>query len=87
MNNHRSHVRRQSVKNAPPNAPLHPWPWPTKPLQCLHANFAGPFHGRTYLLITDAHSKWPNINEMSSTTASRTVDELHKLFSSDKLSE
>ena len=26
----------QSVKNAPPNAPLHPWLWPTKPWQRLH---------------------------------------------------
>ena len=54
----------QSVKNAPPNAPLHPWLWPTKPWQCLHVDFAGPFRGRTYLLITDAHSKWPEITEM-----------------------
>ena len=45
----------QSVKNAPPNAPLHPWLWPTKPWQRLHVDFAGPFRGRTYLLITDAH--------------------------------
>ena len=77
----------QSVKNAPPNAPLHPWLWPTKPWQRLHIDFAGPFRGRTYLLITDAHSKWPEITEMSSTTASRTVDELRKLFSSYGLPE
>ena len=77
----------QSVKNAPPNAPLHPWFWPTKPWQPLHVDFAGPFRGRTYLLITDVHSKWPEITEMSSTTASRTVDELHKLFSSYGLPE
>ena len=34
-----------------------------------------------YLLVTDAHSKWPEIVEMKSTTASRTVEELRKLFS------
>ena len=40
----------------------------------LHIDFAGSFQGRTYLLITDAHFKWPEITKMSSTTASRTVD-------------
>ena len=33
----------QYVKNSPPNALLHPWPWPTKPWQHLHIDFAGPF--------------------------------------------
>ena len=77
----------QSVKNAPPNTPLHPWLWPTKPWQRLHIDFAGLFQGRTYLLITDAHSKWPEIIEMTTTTASKTVEELHKLFSSIGLPE
>ena len=64
----------QAVKNAPPMAPLHPWLWPSKPWQRLHLDFAGPFQGRTYLLVTDAHSKWPEIVEMKSTTAGRTVE-------------
>ena len=40
-----------------------------------------------YLLITDAHSKWPAIIEMTGTAASRTVKELFKLFSSFGLPE
>ena len=40
-----------------------------------------------YLLVTDAHSKWPEIVEIKSTTASRTVEELRKLFSSYGLPE
>ena len=31
---------------------------------------------KMFLLLIDAHSKWPEIIEMTSTTASRTVDEL-----------
>ena len=50
-------------------------------------DFAGPFQGRTYLLVTDAHSKWLEIVEMTSTTASRTVEELRKRFSSYGLPE
>lgn len=33
-----------------------------------------------FLLLIDAHSKWPEIVEMPSTTASRTVDVLHQIF-------
>jgi len=77
----------QSVKNLPPMIPLHPWLWPTKPWQRLHVDFAGPFQGRTYLMVTDTHSKWPEIIEMRSTTANRTVEELWKLCASYGLPE
>jgi len=69
----------QSVRNMQPTAPFHPWLWPTKPWQCMHVNFAGPFQGRMYLLVTDTHSKWPKIIEMTNTTANKTVEELKKL--------
>ena len=47
----------QSVKNSPAIAPLHPWPWPTKPWKRVHIDFAGPFQNRMYLIVVDAHSK------------------------------
>ena len=51
----------QSVKSAPPMAPLHPWVWLEKPWQRIHVDFAGPFCGRMFLLLVDAHSKWPEV--------------------------
>ena len=75
----------QAVKNAPPAAPLHPWLWPTKPWQRIHVDFAGPFQGKTYLLVLDAHSKWPEIVEMNSTTSQRTIAELCKTFAAHGL--
>ena len=33
-----------------------------------------------FLICVDAHSKWPKVIEMGSTTAERTVDELRILF-------
>ena len=36
--------------------------------------------GKTYLLVVDAHSKWPEITEMSSTTTYKTIAELRKMF-------
>lgn len=52
------------AKQAPPKSPLHPWSWPCKPWERVHLDFAGPFMGKTFLL---AHSKWGEVQEMSST--------------------
>ena len=69
-------VSCQAVKNAPPAAPLYPCLWPAQPWQQIHIDFAGPFMGKTYLLVVDAHFKWPEIVEMSSTTTRKTIAEL-----------
>ena len=36
----------QANRKSPPEAPLHPWEWPSKPWSRLHVDFAGPFMGR-----------------------------------------
>ena len=41
----------------------------------------------TYALVTDGHSKWPEIIKMKSTTAGRTVEGFHKSISSCGLLE
>ena len=76
-----------SVKNSPPSSPLSPWVWPAKPWQRVHVDFAGPLFGKTYLVLIDAHSKWPEIWEMSSTSSSKTIDVLRQIFSVFGLSE
>ena len=71
----------QSVKNSPPAAPVHPWVWPSRPWERIHIDFAGPFQQKSYFLVMDAHSKWPEIFEMTSTTTDKTVAILRSLFS------
>ena len=44
-------------------------------------------NGKSYFLVVDAHSKWPEIVEMSSTTAQRTIAELRKIFAAHGLPE
>ena len=56
----------QSVKNAPL---LHLWLWPAKPWQRIHVNFAGPVEKRMSMVVVNAHSKWPEVIEMTSTTS------------------
>ena len=70
----------QQVKQAPAVAPLHPWIWPSRPWQRVHVDFAGPFLGSTYLIAVDAHSKWPEVQEMKSTMAAKTIEVLRHLF-------
>ena len=40
-----------------------------------------------YLLVSDVYSKWPEIIELKSTIANKTIEELHKLFASYGLLE
>ena len=77
----------QKNKHAPAVARLHPWVWPAKPWQRIHIDFAGPFQGRNFFIVVDAHSKWPEVFEMTSTTAAKTIGVLRHLFSSHGLPE
>ena len=71
----------QAVKSSPAVAPLHPWAWPDAPWKRLHVDFAGPFLGKMFFIVVDAHSKWPEVIAMSSTTSQSTIDVLRSLFS------
>ncbi|CAM5155646.1 unnamed protein product [Natator depressus] len=71
----------QGVRNAPQWAPLHPWDWPENPWHCIHVDFAGPLEGSMFLVVIDAHAKWPEVSIMQSTTAESTIPNLRGLFS------
>ena len=64
----------QEVKNNPPVALLHPWIWPARPRKRLHIDFAGPFKSHMFLVVIDAHSKWPEVKMMKSTTSQRAIE-------------
>ena len=72
--------RCQSVKSSPAPAPLHPWIWPSRPWQRIHIDYAGPFKQKMFLIVVDAHSKWPEVIEMSTTSSGRTIEVLRRLF-------
>ena len=44
-------------------------------------DITGPFKEKTYFLAIDAHSRWPEIYEMSSLTSTKTISILRDLFS------
>ncbi|XP_064476257.1 uncharacterized protein K02A2.6-like [Ornithodoros turicata] len=61
-------------------APVHPWASPTKPWQRIHLDFLGSFQRTNYLVAVDAHSKWPEVFEMKSTTSEATIRNVRELF-------
>ena len=75
----------QESRPSPPTAPLHPWEWPSKPWSRLHLDFAGPFLGHNYLVLVDAHSKWMDVQLMTSTTSAKTIEKLRMIFSTHGL--
>ena len=83
----KSCLQCQETKSTPAVAPLHPWIWPTTPWKRIHIDFAGPFLGKMFLIIVDAHSKWPEVVQMSTTTAPKTIEVLQVVFSRNGLPE
>ena len=64
-----------------PEKPLtHPWAVPEKPWMRLHIDHAINFLGQNWLILTDAHSKYPCIHATSSTTSKATIDLLEQDF-------
>ena len=70
----------QQQRPSPPPAPLHPWEWPSRPWARLHLDFAGPFLGHMFLVLVDAHSKWLEVIQMSTTTSQATITSLRHIF-------
>ena len=77
----------QANQSNPPTAPLHPWVWPDLPWRRIHVDFAGPFLGHMFFVIVDAHSKWPEVEMMTSTTSNKTIEVLRSQFARHGLPE
>lgn len=71
----------QENRNSPAGAPLHPWEWPESPWSRLHVDYAGPFLGKMFLVIVDAHSKWIDVYPGNTATSQVTIEKLRQCFS------
>lgn len=69
-----------SVRQSPNKCNLHVWEYPKNVWERLHVDFLGPINNKLYLVIVDAHSKWLEVEEVSSTSASQTISKLTTLF-------
>ncbi|KAJ0180587.1 hypothetical protein K1T71_003991 [Dendrolimus kikuchii] len=63
-----------AVENSgPARATPQPWPYIPEPWSRLHVDFLGPFHGKTFLVLVDATSKWLEVFQMHGTTANAVI--------------
>ena len=69
-----------SVRKMPATAPLHPWEWPSHPWRRLHIDYAGPYLHCMFLVVVDAHSKWPEVVVMKNATSTTTITALRNIF-------
>ncbi|KAM7309547.1 uncharacterized protein ISCGN_006554 [Ixodes scapularis] len=74
----------QVTRGSPPQAPVHPWECSSRPWSCLHVDFAGPFQGKTFLVV-DSYSKWLEVRITKSTSAATVVRELRRMFATHGL--
>ena len=72
---------RAKTRSNPSKAQLHPWEWPSQPWERIHIDSAGPVIDSMWLIIVDAHSKWPEVLRMSSTTSTKLSSTLSEVFS------
>ena len=70
----------QVNQNMPASAPIHHWERTTKPWVRIHIDFAGPYLGKMFLVLTDAYSKWMDIYSMSNIKTVALIDNLHISF-------
>ena len=72
-------------QNNPAAAPIHPWETPNAPWLRIHMDFAGPYHGKMFLIVVDAYSKWLEVAMMAEATSRATVNKLRQIFSTHGL--
>ena len=70
----------QEQQNLPPKAILHPLEFPSTPWERIHVDFAGPFENRMWMVIVDAHSKFPEVIPMANITAKNVIKELSIIY-------
>lgn len=62
------------------DAPVHPLVWPQVPWYRVHLDYAGPFKGLYWLVVVDAHSKWPEIASVKEANSRNTILVLDQIF-------
>ena len=75
----------QTSRPMPAVAPLHPWEFPKEAWMRLHIDHAGPFLGKTFLIVVDTFSKWLEVHITPSTSSEATIEKLRSIFATHGL--
>ncbi|XP_064482889.1 uncharacterized protein K02A2.6-like [Ornithodoros turicata] len=71
----------------PPREAPHPWIPPSRPWSRVHLDYAGPFYGPNFLMGVDTYSRWPEVTQMSSLSATELIKHLRRMFATHGLPE
>ncbi|XP_064472917.1 uncharacterized protein K02A2.6-like [Ornithodoros turicata] len=71
----------------PPREAPHPWMPPSRPWSRVHLDYAGPFYGRNFLVGVDTYSRWPEVTQVSSLSATELIKHLQRMFATHGLPE
>lgn len=63
------------------------WVMPAKPWSRLNIDFAGPYQNKTFLIIVDAYSKWPEVFIVNNMTSATVIRYLRMIFAIHGLCE
>ena len=77
----------QSNQKSLAAVPMHPWEWPKRPWASIHIDHTGPFQGKIFLVVIDAHSKWLEVVVVPSTSSINTIRVLRTMFATHGLPE
>ena len=69
----------QANAAAPPST-ISPWNEPKLAWDRVHADFAGPFHKRIFLVMVDAKSKWPEVLPVTTTSTQAAIVAMTAVF-------
>ncbi|XP_026570758.1 uncharacterized protein K02A2.6-like, partial [Pseudonaja textilis] len=70
----------QESRPAPPIATPTRWESANAPWSRIHIDLAGPVHGKMFLVVVDAYSKWIDVAQLSTTTTLAITNVLTRLF-------
>ncbi|XP_064469965.1 uncharacterized protein K02A2.6-like [Ornithodoros turicata] len=77
----------QMTRNMPPREAPHPWIPPSRPWSRVHLDYAGPFYGRNFLVGVDTYTRWPEVTQVSSLSATELIKHLRRMFATHGLPE
>ncbi|KRY76829.1 Uncharacterized protein T4A_1279, partial [Trichinella pseudospiralis] len=69
-----------TAQKNPAKVAVKPWEVADRPWKRIHVDFAGPINGNMFLIVVDAHSKWPEVLHMPHITTEQTIESLKTVF-------
>ena len=75
----------QEIQKSPPAVPMQNWEWPAQPWSRLHIDYVGPYQGKMFLVVVDAHSKWMEVSIVNSAMTATTIEKLRTMFATHGL--